>query len=276
MKIPSITKNWLMLLLSVSVGLLGAVGLKKMVDLKLGAASASQGGVAYVVATTDIAAGERLSADTVSSREIPKEWVQSGGVPAEQYASIDGMVTTTALKRGDVVQLAMLSNPEAEISGKIPLGHRAITIPVDDQSSISSMLKPGDLIDLLVTLERSGKAATLPLMEGVMILATGNQLDSHATTATATDVGYNTITLDVRQEDAKNIILASTLGKITAVLRNKRDQALGQSHSILSYLPTEAPPLPPVQARLSPPPQRNRPVAEPAIDSGPSIVYGNK
>jgi pilus assembly protein CpaB len=83
------------------------------------------------------------------------------------------------------------------------------------------MLKPGDLIDLMVTLQSTEKTATVPLMQGVKILATGKQTDVNNEATDTT--GYTNITLDV-SADAKNITLAASLGRISAILRNPNDQ----------------------------------------------------
>ena len=151
------------------------------------------------------------------------------------------------------------------------------------------MLKPGNLIDLIVTVERRGQYVTLPLMEGVKVLATGNILDAGGYGVSEYDYqsAYATITLDVTIEDSQNIIQASSLGKITAVLRNPNDQTYTAARNISMPQENPAPKqaLQPsidealLESRLQemmtqmqpqPAPQQSRPK-----DYGVNIIYGN-
>ena len=159
----------------------------------------------------------------------------------------------------------------------IPPGRRALTIPVDDESSISTMLKPGDLIDLMVTLQSAEKTATVPLMQGVKILATGKQTDVNNEVTDTT--GYTNITLDVSAEDAKNITLAASLGRISAILRNPNDQVMSDTSSFMQLINTQkgqqtknALPtvIPVVKPDLKPETKTNN------NHSGFNIIYGNK
>ena len=60
--------------------------------------------------------------------------------------------------------------------GKLTIGKRAITFPVDEINSISGMLQPGDKIDLIATIRQLNNDVTYPLLQDVQILATGTQL----------------------------------------------------------------------------------------------------
>ena len=181
------------------------------------------------------------------------------------------------LKPGDLIMSSMVEMKK-DISKLISPGRRAITIPVDDESSISTMLKPGDLIDLIITLQSSEKTATLPLMQGVKILATGNQLDTNDLSAETT--GYTNITLDVSAEDAKNITLAASLGKISAILRNPNDQVISDTSSFIQQINAQKKVA--LSSKVIPEPkniiQTNNQMAnlDKPKNSNFNIIYGNK
>ena len=167
---------------------------------------------------------------------------------------------------------------QQSLSKLISPGRRALTIPVDDESSISTMLKPGDLIDLIVTLQSAEKTATLPLMQGVKILATGNQLDSSSINSEST--GYTNITLDVSADDAKNITLAASLGKISAILRNPNDQVVSDTSTFIQQMNAQKK-LPLIEKPILTVPQQplqmnNKQSSEKAKQSNFNIIYGNK
>lgn len=265
MKKPVINKNVMALLLAIGFGVVGAFGLKKVFDFQLSRAKSDGQTVQYVVASKDIEAGTAISMDIVAVRSVPAKWAHSNGVTADSYGQIEGAITLVALKRGDTILWATVdTDKNRQITSKIPLGRRAITIPVDDESSISSMLKPGDLIDLFVTANRAESTETHMLMSGVRILATGSNLSSNEAVRNAYDPdgAYRTITLNVAVDEAKNIILASSMGKLNAVLRNPGDQtqvAVGQELA--------GAPVPVRRLKFSPAPTQVREL---------SVIYGNR
>jgi len=116
----------------------------------------------------------------------------------------------------------------AYFSGTLKPGRRALTIEVDEISSISGMLRAGDKIDILVTAKQPKKIGivaatddmTFPLLSNLSVLATG-QAQRGSGNATVT---YTHITLDVTPDEANSIIAAKTGGKMTAVLRSPTDE----------------------------------------------------
>lgn len=277
MNLPNINKKIVALIVSMIIGILSIWGFKKAFDSKIESMSKKGPEVAYVVASKDLVAGTILSSDIVSQRNISSDYSQSNAVLAGNFSSIEGAVLKFDLKPGDIIMYSMVDTKK-DISKLIPLGRRAITIPVDDESSISTMLKPGDLLDLIITLQSSEKTATIPLMQGVKILATGKQTDIHSENLDT--AGYTNITLDVSAEDAKNITLAASLGKISAILRNPDDQVISDTSGFMQLLNA--------QKRLvadSQPTSVNKEIVntEPTPDikdkrsnSSFNIIYGNK
>ena len=252
-------------------------GFKTAFDSKVESLNKKGPEIAYVVASKDLPAGSIISPETVSQRKLPSEYEQSNAITADNFAAIEGMPLRVDLKPGDLIMSSMVEMKK-DISKLISPGRRAITIPVDDESSISTMLKPGDLIDLIITLQSSEKTATLPLMQGVKILATGNQLDTNDLSAETT--GYTNITLDVSAEDAKNITLAASLGKISAILRNPNDQVISDTSSFIQQINAQKKVA--LSSKVIPEPkniiQRNNQMAnlDKPKNSNFNIIYGNK
>ena len=276
MNLPNINKKFVALLVSILVGILSIWGFKTAFDHKVESMTQKGPEVAYVVASKELLAGSLISTDTVSQRNIPSDYQQSNGVLATDFGSIDGLPLKVDLKPGDIIMYSMV-DAKKDIAKLIPLGRRALTIPVDDESSISTMLKPGDLIDLMVTLQSAEKTATVPLMQGVKILATGKQTDVSDEVSGTT--GYTNITLDVSADDAKNITLATSMGRISAILRNPDDQVMSDTSGFIQLINTQ-------KERAS---KNVQPISIPTIRpevrseiktnssrSGFNIIYGNK
>src|SRR5690606_19692375 len=109
-------------------------------------------------------------------------------------------------------------------SQKVRTGRRAITIPVDAINSVSGMLVPGDLIDLYVSFEYRRKRITAPLLQGVLVLATGSDSRQAGVEGDADQgAAFSTVTLDTAPEEAARLVAARQAGTITALLRHPGD-----------------------------------------------------
>ena len=276
MNLPNVNKKFVALFVSVLVGVLSIWGFKTAFDHKVESMTQKGPEVAYVVASKELLAGSLISTDTVSQRNIPSDYQQSNGVLATDFGSIDGLPLKVDLKPGDIIMYSMV-DAKKDIAKLIPLGRRALTIPVDDESSISTMLKPGDLIDLMVTLQSAEKTATVPLMQGVKILATGKQTDVSDEVSGTT--GYTNITLDVSADDAKNITLATSMGRISAILRNPDDQVMSDTSGFIQLINTKKEQASKNVQPISIPtirPEIRSEIKTNSSRSGFNIIYGNK
>lgn len=184
--------------------------------------------VPRVVAAYDLPEGTKIDAIHVAVREVPKEWVASGSILPDEFIQIEGQIVTASLKRGDQLlwaNTAQLKNKP--FSDKINPGRRAVTIPVDTINSVSGMLVPGDLIDLYVSFEYRRKQITAPLLQGVLVMATG-QLSRSGQDPKDSASRYSTVTLDTAPEEAAKLVAARQAGTITALLRNPEDDKVTQ------------------------------------------------
>lgn len=180
--------------------------------------------VTRVVAAQDLPAGTRISADHLASRQFPANLVPSESVDIAHYAGLTGMVLRSALRAGDLVLPVHGRVVEhSAFSSHLGEGRRAVTMPVDAINSVSGLLQPGDLIDLYVSFDYQRRRITAPLLQGVLVLATGTHTLSPAEHSGASAQGYSTVTLDTSPEDAVKLVAARQGGTITAVLRHPND-----------------------------------------------------
>src|SRR5690606_20965244 len=176
------------------------------------------------VAAYDLPAGTRLAVEHLASRSFPAALVPSDSVEAGHHSRLTGMVLRSPLRAGDLVLPVHGRVAEhAAFSSQLGEGRRALTMPVDAINSVSGLLQPGDLIDLYVSFEYQRRRITAPLLQGVLVLATGTQTQSPASTAAGVGPAYSTVTLDTSPEDAVKLVAARQSGTITAVLRRPDD-----------------------------------------------------
>lgn len=218
-------KSWIVLGVALGIGTIAAVATRSFLSHQVEAieARANVQKVPLVVAKGDLPKGARLSTDTLAVREIPVEYAQSGAVPPDAFERIEGQLLAYPLKSGEMVLWSQLETPKAPtFSARVAEGRRALTVPVDEINSISGMIEPGDVIDLVLTLDVAGRKRALTLLQGVQVMATGQRaLDDPASGERRQ---YSTVTLDTTPQQAEDLIVAREAGKLTALLRNPQDQ----------------------------------------------------
>ena len=229
MKIPSLksvrlSKTWFVLGVALLIGLVAALGAKTFLSNKIAEMQAKNTAemVDFVVAKSDLPKGAVLTTDDVAVRPIPKTYAPATGVRPAEFSRADGEKLAYGVRRGEVILWGLLEGKKTPtFSAKIAVGRRAMTVPVDQINSISGLLDPGDHIDLMVTVERKDQKLTFPILQDVQVMATGHEtIDSSNDGHTRT---YDTVTLNVTPDGARNLIVARSAGKITALLRNPDD-----------------------------------------------------
>ncbi|HVL55149.1 MAG TPA: Flp pilus assembly protein CpaB [Burkholderiaceae bacterium] len=239
--------------------------------------------VEIVVAKRDLRRGEIVSADTMALRSLPREFAPGGAVTAGGFDAHVGQRLVVAMRGGEPLLPASLQriDPSA-FSSRLRPGVRALTVAVDEVNSLSGMLQPGDRIDLLLSVRPPPHAGlaqpeiTRPLMQDLLVLATGRQSRPAGEDSLSAVRSFGTITVEVDPERAQRLVVAQRSGKLTAVLRNPHDrQPIGDRrldiHSLLDLpappqlrggpeiivggrgpLPAPAPSLPEVEAAAAP------------------------
>lgn len=219
-------KTWVVLGAAIGIGLLAALGASTYLSGRVADLEAKARGrnIAIVVAKGDLVKGTKLSGANVAVRNIPAEFAHSAAVMPEQFERVEGQALAFNVKAGEMILWGLLEGKKVPtFSARIETGRRAITVPVDEINSISGLLEPGDLIDLMVTVDQKGKKITLPLMQSVQVMATGQR--SVDDPKSGERKVYSTVTLDTDPKQAQNVIVARDAGRLTALLRNPLDKA---------------------------------------------------
>ncbi|MGO3126223.1 MAG: Flp pilus assembly protein CpaB [Advenella sp.] len=227
MRIFRLSRNALLLLAAIAAGLAAAWFARRYIQDHIRALDeqAKVRTVSRIVADFDLPEGLRLERLHLAVMQVPASWVPSGSIAPEDVQSIEGKVVTTAVRKGDILLRANLASQRHEaFSQKVRSGRRAITMPVDAINSVSGMLVPGDLIDLYVSFEYRRKRITAPLLQGVLVLATGSDSQpSGVGDESVQGTAFSTVTLDTAPEEAARLVAARQAGTITALLRHPSD-----------------------------------------------------
>ena len=244
----SLTKKNLSLLL-IALGLGVAAALLSMLYLKAREAQLRAEltphveEVAVVVASRDLVKGDRLDANTLAVRSMPADMVDSDAVRPDQFNGIEGQVLTHNLASGRPLLHSFVDRKfPLDFSDTIPQRRRALTIQVDEINAIAGYIRPGNRIDLFVTLPpgaldpdaKDGDQEVLPLLENIEVLAAGRlpaydyeERVRRMRLGEPQPVEHNfaTLTLNVTPREAAIVATAQDKGTLLAVLRNREDDS---------------------------------------------------
>jgi pilus assembly protein CpaB len=224
-------KTWVVLGVALGIGLLAALAASNYLSNRMAAIDAKSRGetVDIVVAKADLPKGTKLTSETMAVRKVPRDYAHSAAVTPNQFDRVDNQILAYPVKAGEMIIWGLIEGKKVPtFSARVENGRRAMTVPVDEINSISGLLEPGDIIDLMVTMEQKGKnqkskKITFPLLQSVQVIATGQRSVDDPKSGERRQ--YSTVTLDTSPADANRVIVARETGKITALLRNPQDKA---------------------------------------------------
>ncbi|MDB5932054.1 MAG: Flp pilus assembly protein CpaB [Polaromonas sp.] len=241
----SINKNWLLLAGAVALGGLAFFLSNRAINSRIiqleEEATRGKTMVRVVVANRPLQAGEVIDSSVVSVRQVPSEFVNKTTVVPDTYDSVDGQALQVDVQRGEPLLSSYTASRGGELfSAVLKNGRRALTIEVDEISSISGLLRPGDRIDLMLTAKApetgsvaaDAKEFTFPMLSNVEILATGQAQKAKPAAGAVAAQGFSHITLDVTPQEGTRIIAAKAAGRLTAVLRSPGDKVANPSRAL--------------------------------------------
>lgn len=178
-----------------------------------------------VAAAVPIKKDEQITAKMLKKINVPAKSFYADAV--QDASGIIGQYSTDEIATDEVILKHHLQSVEAAttIAGKLKSDDRAVTIPGGKIETVANMIKPEDTIDIVYTGpsldgDTTKRADTMVLQENVRVLAVGKQLKS-----TNASAEYDSITVEVQQKDAVNLIKAARKGVLNYVLHSKMKTA---------------------------------------------------
>jgi len=240
------------LLLAVVAGFLAMRWMNAVTPEKAPQAVVQPATVPVVVAARILTPGTKLSAQMLKVAPYLKE-----SVPDQAFTSVaelEGRILISPLSVGEAVipgKLASDAIAAGGVSALINEGRRAMSVKGNKVMGLAGFVKPGNRVDVLVTLDTDGHKNDRPItkivLENVPVLATGEKLESDEDGKLAPVDVY---TLEVTPVEGERLALAATKGTLNFALRGALDNATVQTDGmdIPRALTAFAPPRP-VQKR---------------------------
>lgn len=247
----AIEKQKLILISGIVLGLVAIVMVKMYLDqqqmiiqdkAKKAVASIQANQAAVLVSKQDLPKGSVIEASMLDTAIVPNKFIQPGAVTS--LDRIAGMVTIAPITKGEQISLSKLSNVKqaggggGDLAGVTPSGKRAISIVVDNISSLSGMVKPGDYVDVLATIQVpvqgqdgqvTGQMTVIPLFQNTLVLAVGQNTGgatgsgSRYAEKESSSGAASLITLALGPQETNLIAFVQEQGKVRLTMRSPAD-----------------------------------------------------
>ncbi len=197
---------------------------------------------AVVIAKKDIPILGEVHENMIEIVAKPKRFIEPGATRTKD--EVKGFIATVPIRAGEQITLNKITEPgiRTGLSKQVTPGKRAISIPVDDNTGVNRLLKPGDRIDLIATIDppnaSRGQGLTKIIAQDIPILAVGEYVTTQAPRKVEKDDvenkeivrnlnierNYNTITIEVDPSMALTIAyIRDNSSRIGVMLRNNDD-----------------------------------------------------
>jgi pilus assembly protein CpaB len=256
--------------------------------------------VSVVVATQDINEFDVVQASMLRVTSVPKRFAQPSSNPDPKV--FEGTVASAPIRKGEQVLLTKVIPKVAEtgLATQIGINFRAISLPVNDTTGVTKLIKPGDRVDVVTTVQyQVGEAQdseVKTILQNVHVLAVGEQIQNAVPSAFEEDPltrtrravnmrgsrAFGTVTVEVSPRDVQALIYVINSGaNIFLSLRNPVDRVIASIptstvNDVLGSDSNKARREAEIAARNRPPPPQNlTPVIVPRINplvSGGSLA----
>ncbi|CAK3133343.1 Flp pilus assembly protein CpaB [Vibrio sp. 10N.286.55.E10] len=202
--------------------------------------------VKVLVPTRTIEIGQAYTPNSFRWKEVPQQELENyiDHVTPEDISADHSMsgLARTKLVKDSILSKADITEPEGgySLSLKLQPGYRAISVPVDQVTSNSGFIEPGDRVDILLLGSQDGELLrygnssqglyVTTIAHDVRVLAFNDKQTAESYQKARESNHYengipddSSVSLEVTPEQANQVVLAKQLGKLTLVLRGQNE-----------------------------------------------------
>jgi pilus assembly protein CpaB len=197
---------------------------------------------AVVVAKRNIAELAEIHETMIEIVSKPKRFIEPGKTTSKQ--EVVGFIASVPINKGEQITLNKIIAPGVKtgLSKQVSPGKRAVAINVTDDNAVNRLIKPGDRIDILATIDPPGGARgsqiTKVVFQDVAVLAVGEYVTTTAPRKVEYDDtagrnvvrnlnierNFGTITIELEPQAAAQLtLLKDANSKLSMTLRNSDD-----------------------------------------------------
>ncbi len=175
-----------------------------------------------VVAKTDISTGTKISADMIDYKEFkPYEFPNGGFNSADQ---VIGSVLTSEVKAGQAITKFKIVNGADDSNFNIPVGMRAISVPIDFVQGMASYIHVGSKVDI-ISLAKGENGQPGLILQNIKIIHF-EKASAQAGTPTSASLGATAVTFEIPASLSARFVEVINQGKIQIIARNMSDSRI--------------------------------------------------
>jgi len=223
-----------------------------LTNINSGAALTNMNSNRLVVAKTDLAAGTKLDASVIDYKEFKPYEIPNGAFNIGDQ--VVGSALTANVKAGEAITKMKIASGGDESSLNIPVGTRAITVPIDFVQGMASYINVGSKVDI-ISLAKAENGQPGLILQNIKIIHF-ERAAAQPGTSTTSSSGATAVTFEIPAALSARFVEVINQGKIQIIARNMSDNRVvpiklsrkfsGSSNSgSLSSLKIAPPPPPP-------------------------------
>lgn len=211
------------------------VGYKFLTDIKPSSTNVEE--MKLIVAAEDIPPRTKIEPNMIKEIKVPSESYILDSI--QDREKLIGSFTKEQILEGEIIpKQRLIQEDKKDLALRIPDGKRAISISVDEYSGVADLIKPGDNVDVFVTLEEYTiederikimyPKITKLLLQNLKVLAISQEMNRKDAHRIEIPNRYS-ITLAVTPDEAEKLVLSENMGVLTIALRPQGDNKLHQT-----------------------------------------------
>lgn len=188
------------------------------------------GTVEVLVAANDIRLGDSVRSSDLSWHAWPKNAATRGYITKvsnpRALSRFSGAVARAPFLKGEPIkEQKLIKISEGGVMAAIlPMGMRAISTPIREETSAGGFILPNDRVDVIVSRRvrtaRREEHVSETVLRNVRVLAIGQTIDQKSGKKVATG---KTATLELTLRQSETLALAQSMGEISLALRSLSD-----------------------------------------------------
>lgn len=170
--------------------------------------------------------GALIRDEMLATRPVPAAYVEDRAVKASERSRVLGLETAQTLSPQQTLQWTDLAITAEirDVASLVQPGKRAMSVQAP--ATKDPLVRPGDYVDVLVTMDEQQGQSAVVLLQRILVLAVGHQTRSIVQEEDPDSTprrGDQALTLSVDLEESQRLALALEQGHLAIAIRNAHD-----------------------------------------------------
>src|SRR5437016_1792744 len=217
-------KSIILIFIALGCGLVASIGISQVMNRDGGSSMEME---QILVALGDIDIGTKLDAQNVKLEDWPKNKIPDGAV--RRLEDVKDKFANARFFKGEPLHVSKISDQLKNIAVQVPNGYRAMPVKVEEDT-VMKAVSPGDRVDVMVFLRRNGQdipeTGAFTILKNVRVFAINTNTE-RASDSKGETSSFKTVSLLVKPDHARELVVAAQMGKIMLTLRrpDEKDEA---------------------------------------------------